>query len=66
MLMWELAVDTSLDDAQIATKVRNITRLRVADPCNVKCPVEPYGPNNPVPEVSTLNYLCFALVECFS
>ena len=64
--MWELAVDTSLDDAQIATKVRNITSLRVADPCNVKCPVEPYGPNNPVPEVSTLNSVCFASAECFS
>ena len=36
--------------------------LRVADPCNVECPVEPYGPNNPVPEVSTLNSL-FALLE---
>jgi Putative gypsy type transposon len=47
-----------LDDDAVESKVRSITSLRAADPCNVKCPVEPYGPNNPVPEVS---FVCFVL-----
>ena len=29
----------SLDDEEVEAKVRSITNLRVADTCNVKCPV---------------------------
>ena len=45
-----------LDDDAVESKVRSITSLRAADPCNVKCPVKPYGPDNPVPEV---RFPCF-------
>lgn len=44
-----------LDDEEVESKVRSITSLRAADPCNVKCPVEPYGPKNPLPEVSVVH-----------
>ena len=60
--MWAHETGDELDDDEVESKVRRITSLRTANTCNVKCPVEPYGPNNPVPEVSTLNFLCF----CFS
>ena len=50
--MWEMAVDPAVDDAQVAIKVRNITSLRVADPCNLTCPVTPFSSTNPIPEVS--------------
>ena len=55
--MWALERGNELDDDEVESKVRSITSLRQADTCNVKCPVEPYGPNNPVPGVSTLNSL---------
>ena len=42
-----------LDDEEVETKVRSITNLRVADTCNVKCPIAGYGASNPVPEVSS-------------
>ena len=57
--MWAREGGAELDDDEVESKVRSITSLRAADSCNVKCPVEPYGPNNPVPEV---NFACFALV----
>ena len=52
--MWavEGVSDQPLDDEEVETKVRGITSLRAADPCNVKCPVAAYGGANPVPEVS--------------
>ena len=59
--MWALEHGNELDDDEVESKVRSITSLRTADTCNVKCPVKPYGPNNPVPEVSFL-LLCFCLV----
>ena len=40
-----------LEDDEVEKKVKSITSLRVADPCNVKCPVTPYGAENPLPEV---------------
>ena len=55
-----------LSDEEVMQKVRAITSLRAADPCNVKCPVVPYGSENPLPEVSSslvCRHLCFA---CFS
>ena len=60
--MWARdAAGDELDDDAVELKVRSITSLRAADPCNVKCPVKPYGPDNPVPEVSLLLF-CFCLV----
>jgi hypothetical protein len=52
--MWAREGGDGLDDEEVESKVRSITRLRVADTCNVKCPVELYGPNKPVPEVSCI------------
>ena len=59
--MWALDHGDELDDDEVESKVRSITSLRAADTCNVKCPVRPYGPDNPVPEVSFLLF-CFCLV----
>ena len=63
--MWAHETGDEPDDEEVKSKVRSITSLRAADPCNVKCPVKPYGPNNPVPEVSVLNLarLDFSSVE---
>ena len=63
--MWARESGDELDDEEVESKVRSITSLRAADTCSVKCPVEPYGPNNPVPEVSVLNLvrLDFSSVE---
>ena len=57
--MWaaEGAGGPQLDDEEVEFKVRSITSLRAADPCNVKCPIAAYGATNPVPEVSF--YLVF-------
>ena len=54
--MWAVeGVSTEpLDDEEVEAKVRAITNLRVADICNVKCPVAAYGATNPVPEVMFL------------
>ena len=51
--MWahEVVGDPQPDDEEVELKVRSITSLRAADPCNVKCPVAVYGSTNPVPEV---------------
>ena len=60
--MWAREGGDELGDDEVESKVRSITSLRAADPCNVKCLVEPYGPNNPVPEMSVV---FFALVLHF-
>ena len=59
--MWavEGAGDPPLDDEEVETKVRGITSLRAADPCNAKCHVAVYGAANPVPEVSFFFFLIF-------
>jgi len=57
-----------LDDEAVESKVRNITSLRAADPCNVKCPVELYSPSNLAPEVGCVfseHWLVFLHVEFF-
>ena len=58
--MWALERGNELDNEEVESKVRSITRLRQADACNITCPVEPYGPNNPVPEVRFFLF-CFCL-----
>ena len=35
----------------IETSVRAVTSLRAPDPCDIDCPVKPYGVDNPLPEV---------------
>ena len=41
-----------LPDDEVVQKVKSITSLRVADPCNVKCPITPFGADNRLPEVT--------------
>ena len=41
-----------LPDDEVVQKVKSITSLRVADPCNVKCPITPYGADNRLPKVT--------------
>jgi hypothetical protein len=36
---------------ELVTHVRHITSLTTADPCNIDCPVTPYGAENPLLEV---------------
>ena len=38
---------------QEVQKVKSITSLRAADPCNVNCPITPYGVDNQLPEVKS-------------
>ena len=40
-----------LSDEEVVQKVKSSTSLRAADPCNVKCPITPYGVDNRLPEV---------------
>ena len=63
--MWARESGDEPDDEEVEAKVRSITSLRAADTCSVKCPVELYGPNNPVPEVNVLNLvrLDFSSIE---
>ena len=42
---------SELSDEEVVQKVKSITSLRAADPCNVKCPTIPYGADNRLPEV---------------
>ena len=41
-----------LSDEEVIQKVKSITSLRAADPCNVNCPIPPYGVDNRLPEVN--------------
>ena len=43
-----------LTDEEVVQKVKSITSLRAADPCNVNCPVTPYRVDNRLPEVKIL------------
>ena len=45
---------TMLTDEEVVQKVKAITSLRVADPCNINCPVTPYGVDKRLPEVCYL------------
>ena len=62
--MWAHEDGDEPDDEEVESKVRSITSLRAADTCNVKCPVKPYGPNNPVPEVSFLFVVLLSCMFC--
>ena len=59
MWQYEGVLDSSrmsqeeLSKNELVTHVRSITSLKASDPCNVDCPVTPYGVDNPLPEVST-------------
>ena len=46
-----MAVDPTVDDAQVAIEVRKVTSLRGADTCHLTCPVAPFSSTNPIPEV---------------
>ena len=41
-----------LSKNELVAHVRSITSLRSSDPCNVDCPVTPYGAEKPLEEVS--------------
>ena len=43
---------TELSDEEVVQKVKSITSLRVADPCNVSFPITPYGMENRLSEVN--------------
>ena len=43
---------TELSDEEVVQKVKSITSLRAADPCNINCPITPYGMENQLPEVN--------------
>ena len=49
---------TMLTDEEVVQKVKSITSLRIADPCNVNCPVTPYGVDKRLPKVSYF-FECF-------
>ena len=57
---------SDLSDEEVVQKVKSITSLRVADPCNVKCPVTPYGADNRLPEVNVYIrvYFLFLALYC--
>ena len=42
-----------LSKNELVAHVRSITSIKSSDPCNADCPVTPYGPDKPLPEVST-------------
>ena len=41
-----------LSKNELDTDVRSITSIKATDPCNLDCPVTPYGADNPLLEVS--------------
>ena len=41
-----------LSKNELDTHVRSITSIKATDPCNLDCPVTPYGADNPLLEVS--------------
>ena len=43
---------TELTDKEVVQKVKAIMSLRAADPCNVGCPITPYGMDKQLPKVS--------------
>ena len=50
---------TELSNEEVVQKVKSITSLRAADPCNVNCPITPYGVENRLPEVIFFNSSAF-------
>ena len=58
--MWEYegALDATrmskeeLSKNELVSHVRSITSTKSSEPCNVDCPVDPYGAEKPLPEVS--------------
>ena len=55
---------------ELVNHVRHITNLTTGDKCDVDCPIEPYGAENPLPEVclhfKSLPLVCYVFVRfCF-
>ena len=63
--MWEYegALDATrmskeeLSKSELVSHVRSITSTKSSEPCNVDCPVTPYGPDKSLEEVSELSSL---------
>ena len=49
-----------LSKNELVAHVRSITSIKSSDPCNVDCPVTPYGTDRPFPEVSA-PYVLFVI-----
>ena len=51
-----------LSTNELLGQVRHITNLSSSHKCDVNCPIEPYGLENPLPEVCML-LMCFCIFE---